>query len=160
MEREGATDRQAPVSARVGQPSALRAQVEAIVHAAEAEAAATRHDLAVQRRLAGHLQRLNELTDELSDCAEAIGDRLDGLAAALRRTAAGLAPAPPAPENDGAPSGGGAGGAPSAARLLAIELAVAGRSRGEVDRQLREALDVRDTRALLDDVFGDGRGPR
>jgi hypothetical protein len=39
-------------------------------------------------------------------------------------------------------------------RLVAIEMAVAGRSREQVDEHLREAFDVNDTRALLDDVFG------
>jgi hypothetical protein len=40
-------------------------------------------------------------------------------------------------------------------------MAVAGRTRGEVDQHLRDAFDVDDTRALLDDVFGAvGSGPR
>ena len=42
----------------------------------------------------------------------------------------------------------------SAARLVAIEMAVAGRGRDEVDEHLRDAFEVDDTRALLDDVFG------
>ena len=45
-----------------------------------------------------------------------------------------------------------------AARLVAIEMAVAGRSRAEVDGHLREAFRITDTGALLDDVFG--AGPR
>jgi hypothetical protein len=144
-----------------GEPSALQAQVEEIVRAAEAEAAAVRRDLAIQRRLSGRLQRLNELTDDLAECAEVIGDRLDDLAATLRTTAAGLAPtAAPALRDDGAAGTPAAEAPPTAARLLAIELAAAGRSRGDVDRQLRDAFDLIDTGPLLDDVFGDGRGPR
>jgi hypothetical protein len=33
-------------------------------------------------------------------------------------------------------------------------MAVAGRTRDEVDRHLRESFDADDTRELLDDVFG------
>jgi hypothetical protein len=40
------------------------------------------------------------------------------------------------------------------ARLLAIEMAVAGRSREEVGVHVRGAYDVVDVEALLDDVFG------
>jgi hypothetical protein len=41
-----------------------------------------------------------------------------------------------------------------AARLVAIEMAVAGRSRDEVDLHLRAQFQVQDTTQLLDDVFG------
>lgn len=41
-----------------------------------------------------------------------------------------------------------------AARLVAIEMAVAGRTRAEVDRHLRESFRIDDTAELLDDVFG------
>jgi len=48
-----------------------------------------------------------------------------------------------------------------AARLVALEMALAGNSREEVDRHLRDAFRVRDTAALLDDVFGQhGAGGR
>jgi alkylhydroperoxidase/carboxymuconolactone decarboxylase family protein YurZ len=40
------------------------------------------------------------------------------------------------------------------ARLLAIEMAVAGRSREEVGVHVRAAYEVVDVEALLDDVFG------
>ena len=43
---------------------------------------------------------------------------------------------------------------PSAARLVAIEMAVGGSSRAEVDQHLRERLGVADPEPLLDDVFG------
>lgn len=43
---------------------------------------------------------------------------------------------------------------PSAARLVAIEMAVGGSSRVEVEQHLRDGLDVADPQPLLDDVFG------
>lgn len=44
--------------------------------------------------------------------------------------------------------------APSAARLVAIEMAVSGSSRAEVETHLRRDLGVADPQPLLDDVFG------
>jgi hypothetical protein len=45
------------------------------------------------------------------------------------------------------------------ARLVAIEMAVAGRTREEVGRHVRAAYHLADVEALLDDVFGpSGRG--
>jgi hypothetical protein len=43
---------------------------------------------------------------------------------------------------------------PSAARLVAIEMAVGGSSRAEVEQHLRGTLGVADPQPLLDDVFG------
>jgi hypothetical protein len=43
---------------------------------------------------------------------------------------------------------------PSAARLVAIEMAVGGSSRAEVERHLRDELGVAEPSELLDDVFG------
>jgi hypothetical protein len=45
-----------------------------------------------------------------------------------------------------------------AARLVAIEMAVAGRTRSEVDAHLRESFRIADPSAVLDDVFGGGDG--
>ena len=42
------------------------------------------------------------------------------------------------------------------ARLVAIEMAVAGRSREEVGAHIRAHYDLTDVEALLDDVFGPG----
>ncbi len=41
-----------------------------------------------------------------------------------------------------------------AARLVAIEMAVAGRSREDAGRHIREHFELADAEALLDDVFG------
>ena len=40
------------------------------------------------------------------------------------------------------------------ARLVAIEMAVAGRTREEVGRHIRAAYELADVESLLDDVFG------
>ena len=41
-----------------------------------------------------------------------------------------------------------------AARLVAIEMAVAGRSREDAGRHIRDHYEIADVEALLDDVFG------
>ena len=75
------------------------------------------------------------------------------------------APAPePQPETPPAPFAGGEppeaepsapAGGPANARVVAIQMAVAGASRGEVDAQLRERFGIADTAPILDDVFGE-----
>jgi hypothetical protein len=166
-------------------PAAIASRVEAIVRAAEMEAAAVMRDLAAQRRaaeaevqrylsearrradlLAGErTQLLRELTGELVERAEDIARQLEALLAALKRTTAALetvsfdgepvspspSPSPPPPAAEPAAVGSRD---LSAARLVAIEMAVAGRTRDQVAEHLREAFHVDDTGALLDDVFG------
>jgi hypothetical protein len=57
-------------------------------------------------------------------------------------------PAPVVPLETGSENG------LDSARLVAIEMAVAGGSREEVGRHIRAAYDLADVEALLDDVFG------
>jgi hypothetical protein len=45
------------------------------------------------------------------------------------------------------------------ARLVALQMAVAGRSRDEVSAHLRQAFDVRDPDPILDHVFAEGFPP-
>jgi hypothetical protein len=78
-------------------------------------------------------QRFDELEAELS-------------APATAAVAAEQAPQAPQAPDPGAPS--------DAARLVAVEMALAGSSREDVDRHLRSAYNVADTDDLLDDVFG------
>ncbi len=59
-------------------------------------------------------------------------------------------PAPVVPLETGSENG------LDSARLVAIEMAVAGGSREEVGRHIRAAYDLADVEALLDDVFGAG----
>ena len=177
MERNGAKDPQGPPDSVGDLPAAIAARVEGIVHAAEREAAAVQRDLAAQRQAAeaetqrylaearhradlvsgDRTQQLRELTGELVERAEGTAHELEALLDALKRTVAALETEPA----DGEPAAAGpaepavAGRRDlSAARLVAIEMAVAGRTRDEVDDHLRTAFDVDDTRALLDDVFG------
>jgi hypothetical protein len=170
MEREGAKDPEQPEVAASGLPAHVASRVEAIVRAAEQEAAAVQRDIAAERQAAA--DRLRELTDGLVERAEAARTQLDELLAALERTAAAVdtralggdtrtnqssadpedAARAPAPDDLRPPLAGARD--LSAVRLVAIEMAVAGRSRSEVDRHLHEAFGVADTRALLDDVFG------
>jgi len=185
MKREGAEGRDEPQESADGLPVALAARVEAIVRAAEHEAAAVRRDLVARRRAAEteaqryladargrtdalaheRTRRLHELTDELIERAEAAARQLETLMAALKRTTAaietdasddGPAPAKP-PAAPGARDTAPGVRDVSAPRLVAIEMAVAGRTRDEVDRHLRESFDVDDPRGLLDDVFGGER---
>jgi hypothetical protein len=60
----------------------------------------------------------------------------------------------PAPTQNGAPEIP----VPSAARLVAIEMAVGGASRAEVEQHLRRELGVSEPEPLLDDVFGVASG--
>jgi hypothetical protein len=185
MERHGAKDPEGPPESVGDLPAAIASRVEAIVRAAEMEAAAVMRDLAAQRRaaeaevqrylsearrrgdlLAGErTQQLRELTGELVERAEDITRQLEALLAALKRTTAALetvnfdgepvspSPPPPPPAPAAEPAAVGSRDL-SAARLVAIEMAVAGRTRDQVAEHLREAFHVDDTGALLDDVFG------
>jgi hypothetical protein len=178
MEHDGATYPEGTPESVGDVPATIAARVEGIVRAAEKEAAAVQRDLAAQRQeaeaevqqylaeakrradmLAGQrTQQLHELTAELVERAGATVRQLEALLDTLKRTAAMLSPATP----DGEPPTAPSSGEPvpvgrrdlSAARLVAIEMAVAGRGRDEVDEHLRDAFEVDDTRALLDDVFG------
>jgi hypothetical protein len=178
MEHDGTKDPEGPPESADDLPAAIGARVEAIVRAAEQEAAAVQRELAAQRQeaeaevqhylaeakhradmLAGeHTQLLRELTDELIERAGATAHQLEALLATLKRATAVLGSGAP----DGGPPAAPSAGDPaavsrrdlSAARLVAIEMAVAGRGRDEVDEHLRDAFEVDDTRALLDDVFG------
>jgi len=102
-------------------------------------------------------QQLRELTGELVERAEGTAHQLEALLDALRRTVAalqtGTVDGKPAAATPAEPAVVGRRDL-SAARLVAIEMAVAGRTRDEVDGHLHDAFDVDDTRALLDDVFG------
>jgi len=178
MERNGAKDPEGPPESVGDLPGAIAARVEDIVRAAENEAAAVQRDLAARREAAeaeaqrylaearrradmlssDRMQELREATGELVERAEATTRQLEALLDALTRTDAALqtdTDGKPAPAAAPATAPAAAGRRDlSAARLVAIEMAVAGRSRDEVDEHLRAAFDVDDTRALLDDVFG------
>jgi hypothetical protein len=178
MEHDGAKYPEGTPESGGDLPAAIAARVEGIVRTAENEAAAVQRDLAARRQeaeaevqqyraeakrradmLAGErTQQLHELTAELIERAGATVRELEALLGTLKRTTAMLGPGTADDEPPTVPASGepAAVGRPdlSAARLVAIEMAVAGRGRDEVDEHLRDAFEVDDTRALLDDVFG------
>jgi hypothetical protein len=69
-------------------------------------------------------------------------------------SAAASTPAIDEPAHDDARNGNTEVSVPSAARLVAIEMAVGGSSRAEVEEHLRGQLGVAEPEPLLDDVFG------
>ncbi|MEZ5123539.1 MAG: hypothetical protein R2736_18535 [Solirubrobacterales bacterium] len=120
--------------------------------------------------------QLLAIVDQVLSAAEAARRRLDELSATLdeltrRVDAAGRsvpAPSPAVPPADTPlrarprpPAGGAAApsGAPieavaATAKLIAVEMAVAGASRMDVDRRLRDELGMPTTYEVLDEVFG------
>jgi hypothetical protein len=60
------------------------------------------------------------------------------------------------PDRDGAP--GSAGDQALGARLVALQMAVAGGNRGEVEAHLRRAFELDQPGTILDDIFGSGTG--
>lgn len=75
-------------------------------------------------------------------------------AAAAAQPATETAAPLPTPAANGAFTDDAEPPVPSAARLVAIEMAVGGSSRAEVEEHLRTDLDVAEPQPLLDDVFG------
>lgn len=102
--------------------------------------------------------QLAALAEQVRLTVETVRIRLDELTARVDALAAQQAapagaplaplPRPPRPADpDDAP------------RLLAVELAVAGATRADVDARLRERFGVSSTAELLDEVFGVGSSP-
>jgi hypothetical protein len=185
---------------------ALASRVQAIVQAAEREAAAVHADLETRRREADaerrgyleaaraqadavgrqRLERLQELATALTDRAQECVRQIDELLALVGEASTDLtrdrdlteellraAPAAPSgtdpvmgstglgePQGVGAETvGEGGGGGESdhdAARLAAVQMAVAGSTRDEVERFLRDRFGLPDVDVILDDVFGTG----
>lgn len=107
------------------------------------------------------VRRMAELTDELIEQAEAVKRRSDELIAALESTALGLdrepaetppfrAVQPPAEPRPSAPSERAEGMSREAALLLATQMAVAGSSREEIERRLRDDLGIQSPSEILD----------
>lgn len=97
---------------------------------------------------AGRAERVRELADDALARADAAQARIEDLLDAVQRLRALLAEDPESlPLSD-------AGVTLDSARLVAIEMAVAGHSRDEVERHLRSAYGGPDVELVLDDVFG------
>jgi DivIVA domain-containing protein len=112
-------------------------------------------------RLRGDLDGLQAGTDELSAARAATlaapapapapaPPEPHGVAATLEPPAA-AAPEPPAPEAAAAPAA--KDGDSAAARIVALDMALSGTSREEIDRYLAENYDLPDRAALLDEVY-------
>jgi len=119
---------------------------------------------------------VRRLTDELTDATAALNAELrrgeEEIAAAVPQAPWPRAAAAPPAQTSAAPSAAAAGPAAAAhvppapapappaaepsnaARLVAIEMAVGGSSRADVEHHLRTGFGVADPAPLLDDVFG------
>ncbi len=94
------------------------------------------------------LRELAELSKDLSDWVQETNRQLDLLATELDPT--------PHPADAGTTSGLGGGGetsAADAAHLVAMQMAVRGADREEVDRYLREVFEIEETSGILDRAF-------
>lgn len=94
-------------------------------------------------------ERVRELADEALAHADAARATLEDLLAAVERLRVALVER----SEDVAPEDSPI--ALDAARLVAIEMAVAGHGREEVGRHLHETYGGPDVEEVLDDVFGD-----
>jgi F0F1-type ATP synthase membrane subunit b/b' len=153
-------------------------EAERVVERAQAEAEAmVAEQVAQARELARTLVvRATELLRRLED-AETVKESVEGLLGDLDDMTARM-PAPPVadePEPEPEPverEPEANGGAPDAeapprerqsglepieeARLMALQMAMSGRTRAEVESDLRHGLHVEDPETVLDDVFGKG----
>ena len=93
-------------------------------------------------------ERVRDLAQDALTRADAARAGLEELLAAVERLRGELS------HGNGRSSLPGGGVDLDEARLVALEMAVGGRSRDEVERHLRGAYGGLDTAAVLDDVFG------
>lgn len=134
-------------------------RIEAVLGAAEDAAQALRAEaasaLASAQRDAARVRMEAETEAELllADARRDARDLVDRATSLLRRI------------DEGAPRAPRAGrghhwhlGEHEGARLMALQMAMAGRSRAEVESDLRHGLHVDAPEAILDDVFGKGTG--
>jgi hypothetical protein len=149
-------------------------RIEALLAAAEREADAARRDIEARRAAmeaelrsfadaargggdpADRAARIERLA---ADALRAVGElavTLTELAQVLRADAPASQPAPPAASGPPAPPTPSAPGPiPASARLLAIEMAIAGHGREAVSAALEQRLGKPPPAALLDEVFGE-----
>ena len=140
------------------QADRLAEQVQRLLASAEQAAAAIRAEAEAERdqarrdavriRSEAEAEAESVLANARSE-ARALVTRATELVRRLDREAATAAPPRPA-------ASGQRLGANEEARLMALQQAMAGRSRAEVEEDLRHGLRVDDPAAILDDVFGKG----
>lgn len=102
--------------------------------------------------------RTRAALEEVGLLLESVLGRIDELTARVDALTAELtAPsAPPSSPPPAAPTPAPVPDPEDAPRVLAVELAVGGATRADVDARLRERFGVTSTTDLLDDVFGEG----
>jgi DivIVA domain-containing protein len=144
-------------------------QVRLILEAAEASAAELRADAGreasghvarVKDAAGGMLSRLDDLERELGGLLEALrqsGERLNEGLTKLQRQASELgdtaAEAEPLPEPEPVAGNGAPGDDEAGARLIALNMALSGKSREETAAYLADHFRLADAEALLDDVY-------
>jgi hypothetical protein len=135
-----------PVPIPITAPGQLLAIIDAVVHAAEG----------ARRRLDELAETLEELTRRVD--AAGRGPATGAEPPELEGSGLGARPRPPAPSAR-PPKERASETAHASARLVAVEMAAAGATRMEADRRLRDEFGFRDTRPVLDDVYGPGSAP-
>jgi hypothetical protein len=133
-EREADAARRDIETRRAAMEAELRGYAEAARGGADPADRATR----IERLAADALRSVGELAVTLSELAKALRDEADSPEAAPAPAPAAAAPALPA-----------------SARLLAIEMAIAGHGREAVSASLEQRLGRPPPAELLDEVFGD-----
>jgi vacuolar-type H+-ATPase subunit H len=133
-----------------------------VVEEARRSAAAEVHEQVGQARELARtvVERATELLRRLED-ADEVRRTVEGLMGELDRAAGELSGlAASRPEGAGAPQRRHATESRleplEEARLMALQMAMAGRTRAEVEADLRSGLRLEDPAAVLDDVFGRG----
>src|SRR3954454_9846521 len=154
--------------------SAASSQVQRILEAAETTAEQLRADAGEEAREDVHhvftaarelLERLGAMHDELGAMMDRLREEAGRLSAELRsleRDVVELAPAPAEeelepvaeePEPEPAPDPPTSSEDVEAARLVALDMALAGTPRDETERYLAEHYTLADPGAILDDVY-------
>src|SRR5947208_2327480 len=153
--------------------SEVAEHIRSVIGAAEAAAGAVRHEaeqqVASRRRAAEEearrivedakrdaeamleerVRRIGELSDTIIDRSEGLLSRLDRAEEGRRETQSLLA-------RPGQPTRAEQDDQLLGARLVALQMAVAGGNRGEVEAHLVRAFDLPNPQSILDDVFGRG----
>ncbi len=108
----------------------------------------------VNELAAARLRELADVSEVLRDWVEETNRQLDRLSAELADVSRTDAPGS-ATEGDTARSGEGEASAADAAHLVAMQMAVRGASRDEVDQYLRDVFEMRHTADILDRAFAE-----
>ncbi len=104
----------------------------------------------VNELAAARLRELADVSENLLDWVQETNRQLDRLAAELGERAA---PAAAGSEPEFVGASAGETSAADAAHLVAMQMAVRGASRDEVDEYLREVFEMKDTAGILDRAF-------